>query len=281
MLSKKRPNSLWHPQVSSRLTGCPAFHGLTQRDLAHWQPTGKGSNRDRDTADVFAAFAPLHPGRSGLPRPPKGRGSRCEAARAAIRVWGQVREDVLKCTIAPLRIWPKRGPELALLFPLPLPSESFKFLPSSPFSPRPRGSQGASVGPSSFVKCKLRSAPSHHMSSNSAATLDSLPFIKAWRCRPLQDAATSGNASALPLGPSWSPIPVKRARGVHSPRCQPCGGQWHWHVPGQIGDSSGDLYPLEVGHPGLTSESSELTKSNPNRHTIHRQLSLDAKPASA
>ena len=34
-------------------------------------------------------------------RGPKGRGSRCEAARAAIRFGGQVREDVLKCTIAP------------------------------------------------------------------------------------------------------------------------------------------------------------------------------------
>jgi hypothetical protein len=34
---------------------------------------------------------------------PKGRGSRCEAARAATpsRFGGQVREDVLKCTIAP------------------------------------------------------------------------------------------------------------------------------------------------------------------------------------
>jgi hypothetical protein len=167
-------------------------------------------------------------------------------------------------------------------FPLASPLRVLQVPPFLPFQPAAPGVPGG-LGPSSFVKCKLRSAPSHHMSSNSAATLGSLPFMKAWRCRPLQDAATSGNASALPLpvGPSWSPIPVKRARGVHSPRCQPCGGQWHWHVPGQIGDSSGDLYPLEVGHPGLTSESSELTKSNPNRHTIHRQLSLDAKPASA
>jgi hypothetical protein len=50
-------------------------------------------------------------------RGPKGRGSRCEAARAAIRFGGQVREDVLKCTIAP-GFCPKGGPEVGLIFPL-------------------------------------------------------------------------------------------------------------------------------------------------------------------
>ena len=63
-------------------------------------------------------------------RGPKGRGSRCEAARAAIRFGGQAREDVLKCTIAP-GICPEGGPEVGLislfflsvsfpLFPFPL-----------------------------------------------------------------------------------------------------------------------------------------------------------------
>ena len=47
-------------------------------------------------------------------RGPKGRGSRCEAARAAIRFGGQVREDVLKCTIAP-GFCPKGGPEVGLI----------------------------------------------------------------------------------------------------------------------------------------------------------------------
>jgi hypothetical protein len=151
MLSKKRPNSLWHPQVSSRLTGCPAFHGPTQRDLAHWQPTGKGSNRDRDTADVFAAFAPLHPGRSGLPRS-KGRGSRCEAARAAIRVWGG-QGGCTEMHYSPTEGLAEKGTGARPPFPLASTLPAFKFLrvPSSPFSPRPQGSQGAWAGPSSFV----------------------------------------------------------------------------------------------------------------------------------
>ncbi len=43
-------------------------------------------------------------------RGPKGRGSRCEAARAAIRSGGQVRQDVLKCTVAPGLGRKQRGP---------------------------------------------------------------------------------------------------------------------------------------------------------------------------
>jgi hypothetical protein len=45
-------------------------------------------------------------------RGPKGRGSRCEAARAAIRFGGLVTEDVLKCTIAP-EFGPKETPSSA------------------------------------------------------------------------------------------------------------------------------------------------------------------------
>jgi hypothetical protein len=56
-------------------------------------------------------------------RGPKGRGSRCEAARAAIRFGGQVRGDVLKCTML---VAPGPGPGFGregdasspLLFPL-------------------------------------------------------------------------------------------------------------------------------------------------------------------
>jgi hypothetical protein len=73
-------------------------------------------------------------------RGPKGRGSRCEAARAAIRFGGQVREDVLKCTIAPRfgRKGDPSSPSFSLAYP-PLPF----FFPSSPFQPAARGPKGA------------------------------------------------------------------------------------------------------------------------------------------
>ena len=58
-------------------------------------------------------------------RGPKGRGSRCEAARAAIRFGGLVGEDVLKCTIAP-GIGPKETPSSASF------SSLFLSLPLSP-----------------------------------------------------------------------------------------------------------------------------------------------------
>ena len=53
-------------------------------------------------------------------RGPKGRGSRCEAARAAIRFGGLVRdsEDVLKCTIAPV-FDPKETPSSVIFLSLP------------------------------------------------------------------------------------------------------------------------------------------------------------------
>ena len=65
-------------------------------------------------------------------RGPKGRGSRCEAARAAIRFGGLrlFMEDVLKCTIAPG--FRREGD----------PS-SPSFSPSSPFQPAAWGPKGA------------------------------------------------------------------------------------------------------------------------------------------
>ena len=71
-------------------------------------------------------------------RGPKGRGSRCEAARAAIRFGGQVREDVLKCTIAPGFGRKPRGRagSFSPLFPpalRPLPSPT---QPAQPAHPR-------------------------------------------------------------------------------------------------------------------------------------------------
>ena len=72
-------------------------------------------------------------------RGPKGRGSRCEAARAAIRFGGQVREDVLKCTIAPGfdREGDPSSPSFSPCLSSPLP-----LLPFFPFSARGPGSQG-------------------------------------------------------------------------------------------------------------------------------------------
>ena len=77
-------------------------------------------------------------------RGPKGRGSRCEAARAAIRFGGHVREDVLKCTIAP-GFRPKGGPEVGLIS-LFFPSLSLSLSPSPP-SPPASPHCGATQGP--------------------------------------------------------------------------------------------------------------------------------------
>ena len=74
-------------------------------------------------------------------RGPKGRGSRCEAARAAIRFGGQAREDVLKCTIAP-GICPEGGPEVGLisLFFLSVSFPLFPFpLRFPPIAAQPKG----------------------------------------------------------------------------------------------------------------------------------------------
>ena len=87
---------------------------------------------------VFSAFPPLQAGRPALPRPEGPRqslrsGSRSDSFR------GSVQGGCTEMHYSP-RIWQRRGPELPLLFPLPiLPSPSSSLL--SLFSPRP-GSQG-------------------------------------------------------------------------------------------------------------------------------------------
>ena len=72
-------------------------------------------------------------------RGPKGRGSRCEAARAAIRFGGQVREDVLKCTIAPG--FGRKGDPSSPSFS-PCLSSPPLLLPFLPFQPAARGPRG-------------------------------------------------------------------------------------------------------------------------------------------
>ena len=76
-------------------------------------------------------------------RGPKGRGSRCEAARAAIRFGGQFREDVLKCTIAPG--FGREGDPSSPSFSPCLSSPPLLF-PFFPFSARGPGSQGGRHG---------------------------------------------------------------------------------------------------------------------------------------
>ncbi len=66
-------------------------------------------------------------------RGPRGLGSLCEAARAAIRFGGQVSEDVLKCTIYSPGISPKKGTRGWPHFPLLSRCLS---PPLSPFPPR-------------------------------------------------------------------------------------------------------------------------------------------------
>ena len=98
-------------------------------------------------------------------RGPKGRGSRCEAARAAIRFWGQVREYVLKCTIAPGfdREGDPSSPSFSPCLSSPLP-----LLPFFPVSARGPGSQGPGPslrddGPQSatYLLCFCKLGPLH------------------------------------------------------------------------------------------------------------------------
>ena len=83
-----------------------------------WQWGAVGAQWTEQTPPPICAL-------SGPPcRGPKGRGSRCEAARAAIRFGGSVRPDVLKRTIAP-GIGPKgtwAQSHCPLCFPPPSPS---------------------------------------------------------------------------------------------------------------------------------------------------------------
>jgi hypothetical protein len=72
-------------------------------------------------------------------RGPKGRGSRCEAARAAIRFGGQFMEDVLKCTIAPG--FRREGDPSSPSFS-PCLSSPPLLLPFLPFQPAARGPRG-------------------------------------------------------------------------------------------------------------------------------------------
>jgi hypothetical protein len=92
--SKARPGEARHAcHEELQQLGGRAYHALSV-----WRPSFSGKLRN------FAA--------TGDCRGPKGRGSRREAARAAIRFGGLVREDVLKCTIAP-GFGPKETPSSA------------------------------------------------------------------------------------------------------------------------------------------------------------------------
>jgi hypothetical protein len=77
-------------------------------------------------------------------RGPKGRGSRCEAARAASRFGGQFREDVLKCTTAP-GFGREGDPSSPSFSPGPRLSSPPLLLPFFPFSApaAARGPKGA------------------------------------------------------------------------------------------------------------------------------------------
>ena len=87
---------------------------------------------------VFGAFAPLQPGRPALPRPEGPRQSLRSGSRSD-SFWGSGQGGCTEMHYSP-RIWQKRGPELALLFPLPLLPSPSSSLP--PLSARGPGSQG-------------------------------------------------------------------------------------------------------------------------------------------
>ena len=87
---------------------------------------------------VFGAFAPLHPGRPALPRPEGPRQSLRSGSRSD-SFWGQVREDVLKCTIAPG--FGRKGDPSSPSFSPCLPSPPL-LRPFLPFQPAAPGSQG-------------------------------------------------------------------------------------------------------------------------------------------
>ena len=105
--------------------------------LSRWDRPGQSAQAVWETP--FSAH--LRRSRPDGPRcrGPKGRGSRCEAARAAIRFGGQVREDVLKCTIAPG--FGRKGDPSSPSFS-PCLSSPPLLLPFLPFQPAARGPRG-------------------------------------------------------------------------------------------------------------------------------------------
>jgi hypothetical protein len=120
-------------------------------------------------------------------RGPKGRGSRCEAARAAIRFGGQVREDVLKCTIAP-GFGREGDPSCPSFSPYLSPPSS---LP--PLSARgPGGHRGA--GPVKFrhVQVNKCAIPPHVLEQRTNSPLPA--FHKSTEMKGLSNAATSGTS---------------------------------------------------------------------------------------
>ena len=91
---------------------------------------------------VFSAFPPLQAGRPALPRPEGPRQSLRSGSRSD-SFWGSGQGGCTEMHYSP-RIWQRRGPELPLLFPLPiLPSPSSSLLPL--FSPRPGVPRGPSL----------------------------------------------------------------------------------------------------------------------------------------
>ena len=90
------------------------------------------------------------------------------------------------------RIWQRRGPELPLLFPLPLPS----FFPSSPFGPRPRGSQGA--GPVKFrhVQVNKCAIPPHVLEQRTNSPLPA--FHKSTEMKGLVKRSDIGHLADFP-----------------------------------------------------------------------------------
>ena len=136
---------------------------------------------------VFSAFPPLHAGRPALPRPEGPRQSLRSGSRSdSFRGSGQ--GGCTEMHYSP-RIWQRRGPELPLLFPC-LSSPPL-LLPFLPFSARGPGSQ--LEGGRRFVTM-AHNRLLLYLSSNSAAILHSLPFIKPGRCSPFSTAAQSGTS---------------------------------------------------------------------------------------
>ena len=115
-------------------------------------------------------------------RGPKGRGSRCEAARAAIRFGGLAGQDVLKCTIAP-RFGRKQGAEPA---PFPLSSpHPLRLLPtpqrSLPSLDCPLACQWA--GHSSKLAPRLKFSPPPRTTPTSCEAASPHFSTSSGRCR--------------------------------------------------------------------------------------------------